>query len=76
MPADIAPVIVPAAPTKPGWQTTEFWLSLVAAITPYLISAVPPQWAVIASTVLGGLYGIGRAAIKVKGEGTAPPAVQ
>jgi hypothetical protein len=70
MPADSLPTTVPAAaPTKPGWQTTEFWLSLIAAITPYLISAVPPQWAVVASTVLGGLYGIGRAAIKVKGEG-------
>lgn len=69
--ADIVVTPQPAPqPTKPGYQTTEFWLSMAAAIAPYAMSALPPQYAVIASTAVAGLYTIGRSVVKYKhGEG-------
>ncbi len=61
-------------PVKPGWRTSEFWLSLLAVIVGAVASSgilpggAPTQVAGIASTVLGALgYGANRSAIKRAG---------
>lgn len=76
--ADIAPVTVPvtvttsAAPPKPGYLTTEFWLKVAAiALTALFASGVIPtsgpaaQVAAIAATMLGALgYTVSRTLLK------------
>ena len=52
---------------KPGYQTTEFWLTLAAAATSggmgYLQTLSAP-WAVVSVTVLTSLYTLMRASLK------------
>lgn len=54
---------------KPGWKTTEFWLSLVTSLAAMLAPHVPDQWrapiagaAGIAYTISRGLAKSGQAA--------------
>jgi hypothetical protein len=57
---------------KPGYQTTEFWLCLLAACVAgglgYLESIDAP-WAVASVTIISGLYAMLRAALKAKEAG-------
>jgi hypothetical protein len=55
---------------RPGWQTTEFWLSLVAIIVAYLISSgiapVGSVWAQALATVATILAAIGYQASRAR----------
>lgn len=66
----ITPEESPAS--KPGWQTTEFWLTLVAVLVGFLQSqnlfesgSIWSQLLIVAVTVLGALgYQVSRTLIK------------
>jgi hypothetical protein len=60
-------VPVKAAPAKPGWQTTEFWITVLAAVGATAASAtdnLPPRYATIASTIAVVAYAISRGLAK------------
>jgi len=60
--------------TKPGYKTTEFWLTLATVVGTFIASlsdALPPRYAALASTVATGLYAIGRGNAK---QGVKPDA--
>ena len=57
---------------KPGYKTTEFWLTLLGnlvTIVGNLKGIIPGQAAAIALVVLDGVYGIMRGLVKIN----APP---
>jgi hypothetical protein len=64
--------------TKPGWQTTEFWLSLVAVVVSYLAAqdlgeATVEKVIAIIAVVLASLgYSASRAVVK-KAQLQGPP---
>jgi len=71
--------------TKPGWQTTEFWLTLLVHLLTFLVQAnIFPEthWAVkVATLALSGLAQLGytssRATVKTADAGPLPtPNVQ
>ncbi len=45
---------------KPGYQTTEFWLSLGISLWAAANQALPATWSAIIAGVLGGVYTIAR----------------
>lgn len=49
---------------KPGWQTTEFWLTLIAAVQPFVSPAITPEKATAISAALVAIYSIARAITK------------
>ena len=49
---------------KAGYKTSEFWLSLVTALAPWLAPLVPQETAAIVSGVAGAVYAIARAITK------------
>ena len=53
---------------KPGWQSTEFWLSAGATIWPLLSDAIPPTWKAAILTASAGIYTIARAIVKRGGK--------
>jgi hypothetical protein len=65
VPPDRPTPVLPAKAIKPGWQTTEFYLSLVTAILPWLSSHIPPQWQAGLSVVSGIFYAISRGLAKL-----------
>ena len=49
--------------TKPAVKTTEFWLTIavnLASLLSAIAGALPPRYAGIVSTVVTGLYALGR----------------
>lgn len=54
--------------TKPGWKTTEFWLTVLGTNIPTLIGAIsgviPPKIAAVVLAVANGVYGLIRAITK------------
>jgi hypothetical protein len=53
--------------TKPALKSTEFWAMLavnLASLLSALAGALPPKWAGLVSTVVTGLYAIGRGLAK------------
>jgi hypothetical protein len=57
-----------AAPAKSGWQTTEFWvtvLTAVGAVAAAQQNALPPRYAALASAVSVSAYAISRALAKM-----------
>jgi hypothetical protein len=57
---------------KPGWQTTEFWVTVlvvVGDVVGALTQHIPTQYTGIASAVAAGLYAVSRGLAKV----TLPP---
>lgn len=53
--------------TKPGWQTTEFWvtkLSLAAMILGTVAGYIPGTWSVVGGAIAAGLYAISRGLAK------------
>jgi hypothetical protein len=52
------------APIKPGWKTTEFYLSLATAILPWLAVHLPDQWKATLSVVSAAVYAISRGIAK------------
>lgn len=58
-----AQVEVPKAPVKPGYKTTEFWVTLLSALAVFgesIHGSLPPQTAAIVGAVVTGLYTISR----------------
>ena len=49
---------------KPGWQTTEFWLGLVAAVATYLQAGIDSTQKGIYVTIIAVLYMVSRAWVK------------
>ena len=63
---------------KPGYQTTEFWLTIatsLAAICAALADVLPPKYAAVILSASSGLYAISRALAKwpQPGEPLLPP---
>lgn len=54
--------------TKPGWKTTEFWLTLLGTTIPTLIGAssgaIPGKWAAVVLAASSAAYGLIRAITK------------
>jgi hypothetical protein len=50
--------------TKPGYKTTEFWLTLIASAWSMFGNVVPPPWNVVAPLVGTGLYSVARGLAK------------
>jgi len=62
-----APILTKAAPAKPGYRTTEFWLAIATAVGTAATSAegsLPPRYAAIASTVAFVAYALSRGLAK------------
>lgn len=58
----------PAQPQKPGWQTTEFWitsLTITAVVTGALVGFLPGQASAYALGISGGCYAIARGLAKL-----------
>jgi len=51
--------------TKPGWKTTEFWLTCIGMAAQFLAGIPLPQ-ATLAAAALGGVYTIGRSVVKAR----------
>lgn len=49
---------------KPGYQTTEFWLSLLGGIAPLLIPAVPPHYQALIPALSAAVYAYTRGQVK------------
>lgn len=63
---------------KPGWKTTEFWLSLFTAAGAGFAAVghvLPPQWAAITGAVITAGYSIARGLAKANpaAPSTEPP---
>lgn len=58
-------------PVRPGYKTTEFWLTVLSAnVAPAVLAlsgALPPQYALVATAVGNGLYAVGRGIAKQQG---------
>lgn len=53
--------------TKPGYKTTEFWITVTAGAASMIggvVGILPPEWAVIAGALSAGLYTISRGLAK------------
>lgn len=65
--AHMAVVPVKAAPAKPGYMTSEFWITILATLGAIAASAtdnLPPRYAAIASMVSVVAYAISRGLAK------------
>ena len=57
---------------KPGWQTTEFWvtqLTITGVVLTALEGVLPPKYAVLAVAISQGAYAIARGITKAKRDG-------
>ena len=52
---------------KPGYKTSEFWLTLLANFAPMLMGALPPEKAAILGAVTTAVYTGSRAYAKARG---------
>lgn len=50
----------------PGYRTTEFWLSLLGAIAPFVTPNLDPQWQAGLATAATAIYTLTRGAVKRK----------
>ncbi len=61
--------------TKPGWKTSEFWITVLSTTIPTLIGAangmIPPKWATIILAASSAAYGLIRAITKSSASGTS-----
>lgn len=67
MAMSVTPVVVKAAPAKPGWQTTEFWVTVLTAVGATAAAAtdnLPPRYATLATTISVVAYAISRGLAK------------
>lgn len=63
--------------TKPGYQTTEFWVSVLTGAymvlnTTGLVSQVPDRWAAVALAIITAAYSVARGQAK-QGVAYTPP---
>ncbi len=68
-PQPVAPLKQTTGITKPGWQTSEFWLHVLLIVgvvaTSLSTSGLPPQWAAACATAATASYGISRGLAKL-----------
>lgn len=64
-PVEIVPIRPIAPPPKPGFLTTEFWMSN-ASILGFVLGLIPADWRGAAVAVVTAAYSISRAVIKKK----------
>lgn len=63
------------AEVKPGWKTTEFWVSVLSALGAIITGAagvIPPKYAVFAAAASAGFYSVSRGLAKT-GSAAPPP---
>jgi hypothetical protein len=61
--ADIKPEEVRAL--RPGWKTTEFYVSLGGAVLPWLVQELPPAWRAALGTGAAAVYALARGLAKL-----------
>jgi hypothetical protein len=49
---------------KPGYKTTEFWMSLISILAPMVIGGLSAPWSVVVPVVGAGAYSIARGLAK------------
>ena len=64
--------------TKPGYLTTEFWVSIFTGAfmvlnTTGVVNEIPDRWAAVALAVIGGAYTVSRGQAKQGVAYTPPP---
>ncbi len=62
--------------TKPFYKTSEFWLSVIAAVGVLCTSIAdlyPGRWAAVASALIVGFYAVARGVAKAGSVYTPPP---
>lgn len=64
MPEPYVPPKEPEA-VKPGWRTTEFYVTIGAGLLPQLIDHLPPTWRAGVLTAAGLIYTLSRALAKL-----------
>lgn len=52
---------------KPGYRTTEFWITIAASVWAAIAPGLPPQYQAAIPAIAGGLYSIARGIAKFKG---------
>jgi len=57
---------------KPGWQTSEFWLSVAASVWAVVGHALPATAQAVVVAVASGAYAVGRAITKAAHAAKAP----
>lgn len=50
---------------KPGWRTTEFWVSLGGAVLPWLVTELPGTWKAGLATAAAAVYAVARGLAKL-----------
>ena len=50
---------------RPGWKTTEFYVSLAGGVIPWLIPNLPPTWQAAVTTAAGAVYALARGLAKL-----------
>jgi hypothetical protein len=63
----VAIIPAKAAPAKPGWQTTEFWITVLTAVGATAAAAtdnLPPRYATLATTISVVAYALSRGLAK------------
>ena len=55
--------------SKPGWRTTEFWVTVIGALYLFLnttgaVDELPKSWSSIALAIIGGAYAVSRGIAK------------
>lgn len=50
---------------RPGWKTTEFWVTLAGGAVPWIVPNLPPTWQAILSTAAGAVYAVARGLAKL-----------
>lgn len=50
---------------KPGWRTTEFWMTIGGAALPYLSDAIPATWKAAIGGVATAIYALARGLAKL-----------
>ena len=57
---------------KPGWKTTEFWVTLGTTLWALFGHALPPTAQALVATVVPAAYSIGRAIAKAAAAPSSP----
>ena len=51
---------------KPGWKTTEFWVSVTTGgVLPFVLGALPATWQAVISAGAGAIYALSRGLAKL-----------
>jgi hypothetical protein len=73
MSTDAAVISFPIVRPKPGYKTTEFWVTLFGSVASIIPDLLPPAWRGIALIILPAVYTLGRS--YVTGKTQAPPPI-